>query len=63
MIVFLGVLPAAIAGIVLNLIWVVDHKGSAIVGVARLLLFWTMWRALFVILKWDPLTVSKWWLD
>lgn len=62
-IVLLGVSPAALAGAVLNLMWVIDYRRFALVGAARLLLFWTTWPALFVILKWDPLTVGKWWLD
>jgi hypothetical protein len=63
MIVFLGALPAALGGAVVNLIWVVDYKGAPIIGVTRLLLFWTLWLALLVILKWDPLTIGKWWID
>jgi len=61
---FFGLLPAACAALVLNVMdtTLTAQKSYFRVGV-RLLLLFTIWYGFIIHLSWDPGGIFDWWLD
>jgi hypothetical protein len=59
----LGALPAFVTGAVVNVMYVIDRRLTAVMGCLRLILFWIAWPALLAFFRLRPSEMLDWWFD
>jgi hypothetical protein len=60
---FIGLIPAGIMALVLNVVHIAYHRLSAMGVLRRALLLFMLWGGAILLLRWDPGLVVYWWLD